>query len=85
MRIPKKYGQSKIDNCPFCDKVSFTRNPQGIPVCKEHQSKSMPNLKCLCGEYLDLKFGKYGPFYSCIKCGTMNISKALDMNPRIFE
>ncbi|MFP4657010.1 MAG: hypothetical protein ACLFNK_05540 [Candidatus Woesearchaeota archaeon] len=85
MRIPKRYGESKIDDCPFCGKQSTTRNPQNVPVCKEHKEKDMPNLRCVCGTYLDLRFGRYGPFYNCMKCGNMNMSRAMEMNPDAFR
>ena len=81
MRIPKKYGQSKITNCPFCNKTSIATNKQGIPVCKLHTSTNLPDLKCVCGEYLDLKQGKYGPYFNCMSCGNINFNKAMEMNP----
>ncbi len=85
MRIPKRYGESKIDGCPFCGKQSTVRNPQNVPVCNDHKDKDMPNLKCVCGTYLDLKIGRYGPFYNCMRCGNMNIEKAKEMNPKAFD
>lgn len=81
MYIPKKYGQSKIFNCPFCGKQAITKSHQGLPVCIAHKEASLQNLKCLCGDYLDLKDGKYGPYFSCMKCGNMNFKKALEINP----
>ena len=81
MYIPKKYGQSKIFNCPFCGKQAIAKSHQGIPVCLVHKEASLQNLKCLCGEYLELKDGKYGPYFTCIKCGNINFKKALEINP----
>ncbi len=81
MYIPKKIGKSRIDNCPFCDKQSTTTNEQGLYVCKVHKSNLIQDLKCLCGDYLDILEGKWGPYCRCIKCGNMNMKKALELNP----
>jgi hypothetical protein len=80
MRIPKKYGQSKIDNCPFCGKIGVTKNKQGIPVCINHKDSKLEDLKCVCGEYLDIRQGKYGPYFNCMNCGNINFRKGLEMN-----
>jgi hypothetical protein len=80
MYIPKKYGQSKIERCPFCDKHAVTVNMQGIPVCSKHKDKLLENLRCLCGEPLAVMNGKYGVFFNCINCGNMNLRKVLDIN-----
>jgi len=80
MRIPKKYGQSQIAKCPFCGMMSTTVNAQKIPTCVKHKESSLDNLKCACGGYLDLKHGKFGPFFTCFKCGIVNMRKALDVN-----
>ncbi|MFC1697817.1 hypothetical protein ACFL1H_05765 [Nanoarchaeota archaeon] len=83
MYIPKKYGQSKIEKCPFCDIQSVTVNEQGIPVCNKHKSTNMNDLKCVCGEWLDLKSGKFGPYFTCIRCGNINFNKVLSVNDKI--
>ena len=80
MRIPKKYGQSRIDNCPFCGKHATTSNNQGIPVCKGHKNSELKDLKCVCGKYLDVKHGKFGTYFTCINCGNMNMKKVLEIN-----
>lgn len=80
MRIPKKYGQSQIAKCPFCGMMSTTVNAQKIPTCVKHKESSLDNMKCACGGYLDLKHGKFGPFFTCFKCGIVNMRKALDVN-----
>jgi hypothetical protein len=80
MYIPKKYGQSKIDRCPFCAQQATTVNAQSVPVCTKHKNKLLENLKCLCGEYLDIKTGKYGVFFNCMNCGNMNLKKVLEIN-----
>jgi|TARA_B100002003_G_C13712304_1_gene357300 hypothetical protein len=81
MFIPKKYGQGKVDSCPFCGKDAFTKNSQEIPVCQEHKASILKGLTCLCGDDLELKDGKFGTYFNCINCGNKSLKKALDMNP----
>ena len=76
----KIYGQSKVDKCPFCDKQATVKNPQGIIVCKEHKDAIMNDLKCICGDYLEVKEGKWGYFFLCHRCGAQNPRKILDIN-----
>ena len=80
MYIPKKYGKSKIDSCPFCQKPATIMNGQKVPVCLTHKEESLEGLKCVCGSTLDLLHGKFGVFFSCIKCGSMNLRKVLEIN-----
>lgn len=82
MRIPKRYGQSRQDNCPFCDRLGTTLNSQGVPVCTGHRKATLGEMKCICGGTLDLLKGKYGVFFSCMDCGNMNMRKALEINPQ---
>jgi len=82
VRFKKVYGASKVDKCPFCGKTATTENLQGVPVCLAHKTKSI-DLKCVCGEWLDIKKGKFGAFAVCINCGAMSLTKALSMNPQI--
>lgn len=81
MHIPKRYGQSKINRCPFCEKQSTTENIQGIPTCSVHKKEELLDFKCVCGEWLDIKKGKYGAFFLCMNCGPISLSKALEINP----
>jgi len=81
----KIYGLSKIETCPFCDKNAITVNKQGIPVCQKHKKESLPDMKCVCGEYLDLRTGKYGPYFECMNCGNINFNKAMEMNYKIIQ
>ena len=85
MRIPKRYGESKIDNCPFCGKIAVTKNNQQIPVCQKHKDEELKDLKCVCGEWLDIIQGKWGAYFRCMNCGNINFRKGLDMNPQIKE
>jgi hypothetical protein len=85
MYIPKRYGETKVDSCPFCGKQALIKNPQGIAVCKDHKNKELPELKCMCGEYLMMQEGKFGVFFSCFKCGNINLKKALELNSHAIE
>ncbi len=80
MRIPKRYGQSKVDACPFCDKPSTGLNGQGVPVCAAHKDAVLGDLKCVCGSFLELREGKWGVFFTCFRCGNINLRKALEFN-----
>src|SRR3989338_109444 len=80
MFIPKKYGQSKIDKCPFCGKQATIFNKQNVPVCPSHKNEKIGDLKCLCGSTLNIMNGKFGTFFSCIKCGNMNLRKVMEIN-----
>ncbi|MBW3015250.1 hypothetical protein KY330_02410 [Candidatus Woesearchaeota archaeon] len=77
----KIYGESRVEECPFCDKKAVVVNSQGIPVCGEHKAQYL-NLKCICGETLDVKSGKYGVYFECLTCGNISYRKALSFNPK---
>lgn len=79
MYIPKKYGQSKVERCPFCGQQGTTQNSQGVSVCRAHKD-DMLDLKCLCGKPLDIREGKWGAYCNCLVCGNMNMRKALEIN-----
>ncbi len=79
MRIPKRYGTSKKQDCPFCGRPAVTVNSQKIPVCINHKSDRL-DLKCVCGEYLDVRNGKFGAYFHCMNCGNINFNKGLEMN-----
>jgi hypothetical protein len=81
MHIPKRYGESKLEQCPFCGKQAIAVNKQKIPVCEAHRTAYLDDLKCMCGNYLDTKIGKFGVYFSCIRCGNLNLRKALELNP----
>ncbi len=84
MKIPKRYGQSKENICPFCEKNAVTENPQGVPVCMKHKEECI-DAKCMCGNWLDVRKGKWGPYFFCIRCGNINFRKGMEMNPQIRE
>ena len=85
MYIPKRYGETRIDSCPFCGRQALIKNPQGIAVCSDHKDKTLDNMKCMCGEYLLMQEGKYGTFFNCFKCGNINLKKALEINSQLIS
>lgn len=80
MYIPKRYGESKKQNCPFCDKPATTTSDEGVPVCRIHKNESVGLLRCLCGESLDIRAGKWGPYGVCMRCGNISWAKVLSCN-----
>ena len=79
--MPRKiYGKSRIDKCPFCGKQAITKNNQGVSVCMAHKHAIMNDLKCACGEYLDIRKGKYGYFFLCMNCGPQSHTKVYSLN-----
>ncbi|MDO8661590.1 MAG: hypothetical protein Q7K43_06900 [Candidatus Woesearchaeota archaeon] len=79
MRIPKKYGESQLLKCPFCDKRALCKNKQGVPVCASHVQLSLNEMLCSCKSPLELRKGKWGPYFNCIKCGNQNFKRVLEM------
>jgi hypothetical protein len=84
MYIPKRYGETRVDSCPFCGRQALIKNPQGIAVCTEHKKKILDNMKCMCGQFLLMQEGKFGVFFNCFKCGNINLKKALDINSQLI-
>lgn len=84
MYIPKRYGETRVDLCPFCGRAALIKNPQGLAVCTEHKNKTLPEMKCACGEYLLVQEGKFGLFFNCFKCGNINLKKALEINSQLI-
>ena len=80
MHIPKRYGQSRIENCPFCGRSATSVNKQGVPVCSAHKGTEIENFKCICGGFLELMNGKFGPYFYCFNCGNINFKKAIELN-----
>ena len=86
----KIYGNYKTDICPFCGGNAYLRNKVGIPVCRNHKETSYPELRCICGEWLDTIYGKFGTYCKCARCGNISLEKAIFHNKnlvgeRIFE
>ncbi|HII71620.1 TPA: hypothetical protein HA265_02585 [Candidatus Woesearchaeota archaeon] len=80
MHIPKRYGESRITNCPFCGKQATTTSKEGVPVCTAHKTALLPPLKCLCGGSVAPMSGKWGLYFDCLKCGNVNAKRILDNN-----
>lgn len=76
----KIYGQSQNTTCVFCDKLATKKNKQGFTTCINHVNSIMPDKKCICGEWLDIKESKWGAFYVCSNCGPISLNKANEMN-----
>ncbi|MBU0472455.1 MAG: hypothetical protein KKF89_03820 [Nanoarchaeota archaeon] len=68
-------------DCVFCSRQAITKNEQKLPTCNIHKKETLPDMKCVCGEYLMIKESKYGPFFICMNCGPVSIRKALSINP----
>jgi ssDNA-binding Zn-finger/Zn-ribbon topoisomerase 1 len=47
---------------------------------RNNADEVLQDLKCACGGYLDIKEGKFGPFFVCINCNIVSFKKGLDMN-----
>jgi len=84
MYVPKRYGETRVDSCPFCGRQALIKNPQGIAVCRDHKDKTLDNMKCMCGEYLIIQEGKFGVFFNCFKCGNINLKKVLEINSEVI-
>jgi len=82
MKFRKVYGQTRVDECPFCGKQAVSKNSQGVPVCVKHKDRELLDLKCVCGGWLDLRDGKFGPYFFCMSCGNVSFRKAIEMNPQ---
>ena len=78
--LKKKYGESKISYCPFCNKIATQKNQQGLEVCYQHNKEVLPEFKCSCGLWLEQRSGKFGAYFNCSKCGNINLKKGLENN-----
>jgi hypothetical protein len=76
MRIPKRYGQSTNQKCPFCDEPATTKGKQKLPVCRKHVSNILEK-KCVCGEWLEVRDGKFGVYFNCMHCGNIPLKKGM--------
>jgi len=71
----KSYGESKIDLCIICGTSAYKKNDVGVPVCGTHEHAEMPAWKCMCGNWVDILYGKYGTYCNCPRCGNLNVEK----------
>ncbi|MFT4303012.1 MAG: hypothetical protein ACMXYG_00465 [Candidatus Woesearchaeota archaeon] len=81
----KIYGESRKDNCYFCTKHALGENSQGLPACKDHITEILPDKRCSCGEYLDIKKSKWGAFFVCKNCGPISLNKSLNLDSSGFK
>ncbi|MFH1682475.1 MAG: hypothetical protein ABIA37_01640 [Candidatus Woesearchaeota archaeon] len=78
-RIRKKYGEYQSKTCPFCERRATHKSEQGLDVCHLHLKQNLEEIKCLCGEWLEIMQGKFGPFFRCRNCGCMNLKKVKEI------
>lgn len=78
-RGKKVYGQSKEEACVFCGDNARSENSQGFSTCINCKTKTMEDIKCMCGEYLDVKKSKWGAFFVCSSCGPVSLKKAMEL------
>ncbi len=81
----KEYGSSQTASCIFCGAAAYSKNTQGFLVCSTHKTIQVGSCKCICGQWLDERDGKYGRFFSCVRCGAMNLRRVKEMNPDAFK
>ena len=79
MRIPKVYGKSRIEHCPFCGKIATQKNDSGLLVCPQHVNAQLEEIRCTCGSWLEQRSGKFGPYFNCLKCGNINFKRGMEM------
>jgi hypothetical protein len=39
----------------------------------------MPLIRCACGDILDQRAGKFGPYFNCMACGNISFAKAMEL------
>lgn len=75
----KVYGMSKMNTCPFCNRMATQKNERGVEVCYQHIKAALEEIRCTCGSWLEQREGKFGTYFNCINCGNINFKKALEM------
>ena len=78
-KAKKVYGSSKQIICPFCARIATQKNEQGVEVCHVHAKSVLPEIRCLCGSWLEQRSGKFGPYFHCMKCGSMNFARGMEI------
>lgn len=82
-KAKKRYGDYKTDNCPFCGKVATLMNERGVAVCRLHLKEKFEDRKCVCGRWLELRSGKFGPYFNCLNCGNLSYDKGLERSTAV--
>jgi hypothetical protein len=55
--------------CFFCGDAVIAYNKQALPVCGKCKNKEYHAEKCpICKGFLDERQGKYGTYFSCVRC-----------------
>jgi topoisomerase IA-like protein len=78
-KLKKQYGNYKTLTCSFCGRTATQQTEQGVEVCHKHTHEKVEEIKCTCGSWLELKNGKFGPYFNCINCGNLNYQKGMEM------
>ncbi|MBI2662345.1 hypothetical protein HYX11_02715 [Candidatus Woesearchaeota archaeon] len=78
-KAKKSYGNYKIVKCPFCLRNATHNNAQGLEVCHIHSKNILEEFKCTCGSWLEVRSGKFGPYFNCMKCGNINYNKGMEI------
>jgi hypothetical protein len=81
---PKIYGKSQVPCCPFCGKQATQKSEEGVDVCRDHTKQILPECKCTCKAWLELKVGKFGPYFHCYNCGNINFKKVMAIRKMIM-
>lgn len=75
----KVYGESQVQSCAFCASVATQRSDVGVYVCHRHKQQCLEEIKCTCGNWLEQKSGKFGPYFHCYKCGNVSFKKGMEL------
>ncbi|HLC81766.1 MAG TPA: hypothetical protein VJH68_03845 [Candidatus Nanoarchaeia archaeon] len=78
-KAKKKYGSYKTPACAFCQRMATHKTNFGLETCQQHSKNSLPEIKCICGSWLEQKSGRFGPYFNCPKCGNVNFKKGLEL------
>jgi len=78
-KAKKVYGTYKTAKCPFCDRQATNKNEQGLDVCHQHTKSLFDDIKCTCGSWLEIRTGKFGPYFNCMNCGNLNMGRAMEI------
>jgi len=78
-KAKKSYGNYKMVKCPFCSRNATQKNAQGLEVCHVHYKEVLEEFKCICGSWLEVRSGKFGPYFNCMKCGNINYNKGMEI------
>lgn len=78
-KAKKVYGNSRQESCPFCGKIATALSEQGVTVCQLHRHEKLADIKCSCGNVLEQRTGRFGPYFNCFRCGNFNFKKGMNL------